>query len=142
MLQRAEGCAVLLPNVAIDRIRERVPASCSVFSSALFSPFQTLLFPPLTLPTPTARVKSYPQALPKEHGTTTRCPFKWLVCDRCAYVSTRRRLCGIVAGCFYRPYQGKSPHRLALSVALLSSTPPIPTTTVPTPNLAISHRNG
>ena len=55
---------------------------------------------------------------------TTRCPYKWLVCNCCAYVSTRRRMCGIAAGYRYRLYQGKSPRRLALSVALPSSSPP------------------
>ena len=47
-----------------------------------------------------------PRTLPKKHRTTTRCPYKWLVCNCCAYALTRKRLCGIAALC-YRSWQGK-----------------------------------
>lgn len=52
----------------------------------------------LILPPPAARVKVLsPKMSPKKkHRTATCCPCKWLVCHWCVYVSTHRRLCGVV----------------------------------------------
>ena len=55
-----------------------------------------------------------PQTLPNTHRTTTRCPYKWLFRNCCAYVSTRRRRCVIAARYCYRPYEGRIPRRLAV----------------------------
>ena len=72
----------MLPNAMLllsTVARRESPPSRLFCSSALVTPSpHTRLFPPLTMPPPTARAKPSPHALPKKHQATIRCPNKYI----------------------------------------------------------------
>ena len=80
---------------------------------------------PTTVPPAAAKARSSPPyVLPKKHRTTIRCPNKYPGNDCCAYVSTRRRLCGVAAQYCYRSYLGECCRRPACFICSGIPSPP------------------
>ena len=130
MFQRAEGCAVLLPN-AVGRGKEIVPTILLPLWPCLLHLLssQTLLLPPLTLPLPAPRAKPSPPPLPKRRRTTTRYTHNLLVKLVAASCMVQRAVdCAVL---LFNTAIG--PGRRALSVTLPSPHYFYPRTTLALP---------